>query len=512
MALEALPAALSPDTARRSMAAVLSAMTTLAAAARDAGCWPVDVRRGLLEDMDRAVDGLAAVRATILVAERESGTWREGGDRSFAAWRSRVARTTPRSAQAQVREAEHLQTVPTAVEAVTAGRITMDHASAIARVAGTGTPAQREAVLDGTTQEELVELAERTNAGTFATAVASWAATVDPAGLERDHQAQRRERCLHLSETPDGTFIKGRLDSMAGHRVALALEALTSRPAADDDRDLGQRRADALDTMAGRVLADADVKPGAHVPPHVSLIVAAETWEAARAERDRRRQAAAQGSATGTGLLSPGEVGAAPPATLEDGTPVPVSELALTMCDCAVTRIAIDAEGAPLDLGRTARVFTGPQRRAVIARDRECIWLECHMPARWCQIHHTRWWERDGGSTSVDEGVLLCSFHHHEVHRRDLVIVRLDAGAGQQHARAGHPPARTPAGTVARARWELRDRTGRRIGSSSSPRSGREPPDGPEPTWTTDPVTGMRVPTWMSDLWNSSAEENEAHG
>ncbi len=248
-------------------------------------------RRPALADLDRAIDGLTAVRAAVLVAERESGTWQGGGDRSFESWRSRVARTTAGSARTQVREAEQLHAVPAVLDAVTAGRITMSHATALARVAGSGTPAQRGAVLDQVAQEGLLELAERTDAGTFATAVARWAATVDLAGVERDHQAQRAERFLHLSETPSGAFVKGRLDSMAGHRLALALEALTPRPAADDDRDPGQRRADALDTMVGRILADADTKPGGHVPPHVSMIVSAETWDAARAERDRRRAA-----------------------------------------------------------------------------------------------------------------------------------------------------------------------------------------------------------------------------
>ena len=40
------------------------------------------------------------------------------------------------------------------------------------------------------------------------------------------------------------------------------------------------------------------------------------------------------------------------------------------------------AAGVPLDLGRTERLFTGPQRKAVNARDRECAWPDCHSHAR----------------------------------------------------------------------------------------------------------------------------------
>lgn len=117
--------------------------------------------------------------------------------------------------------------------------------------------------------------------------------------------------------------------------------------------------------------------------------------------------------------------------TLDDGTPVPPSEVARALCDCELTRIVTDAAGVPLDLGHTERTFTGEQRRAVIARDGGCLWPECSRPPRWCQVHHLRWWDRDGGETSVDCGALVCSFHHHEIHRLELTATRHMADPGQ---------------------------------------------------------------------------------
>ena len=550
MAVQALPVPASPGIALAHADAVVAAMATLADLAGEAARWSGDDRRAMLDRLDRAVDGLASVRAAVLVAERESGTWHGAGDRSFEAWRSRTCRTGQRAAAAQMRQAEQLHTVPWAAAAVAAGRISLEHAAIMARVASTGTPAQQSAALSAAGHDHLLGLAEREDAGTFATSVAWWAASIDPVALERDHQAQRAERFLHLTDTPRGTFIKGRVDSMAGHRLNLALEALGPRPAAEDDRDPGQRRADALDTIASRVLALPDTKPGGHVPPQISMILTEETWIAARAERDRRRHApttdrrSSDGVAADTITRSTGH----PPATLEDGTPVPASELAAVMCDCQITRVVIDADGVPLDLGRSERLFTGPQRRAVIVRDRECAWPACHMPARWCEIHHISWWERDAGPTSVENGVLMCTFHHHEVHRRHLIIGRVSVEPSR-----GSPPRRRPwpgaegpheaeaslgrtRSAVVRVRYEFRDHAGRTIGEpptsarvdddgrtrSITPAGvGVQPPCAPPPEagrqsvpapgrgsslertdrleleWTTDPVTGSRAPAFF---------------
>lgn len=113
-----------------------------------------------------------------------------------------------------------------------------------------------------------------------------------------------------------------------------------------------------------------------------------------------------------------------PPATLEDGTPLPWSETARLLCDCELTRVVVDARGQPLDLGRTVRRFTAGQRRAVTIRDGGCFWPHCGAPPRWCEVHHLVWWDQDDGPTAVLDGALACSFHHHELHRLDLAVTR----------------------------------------------------------------------------------------
>ncbi len=507
--------------------------------------WPAEGRQRMLRLLDRVVDGFTTQRGAVLVAEGRAGTWRGAGDRSLEAWRVRHGGASARSAAAQVRQAEQLAAAPEAAAAVTGGSIGVEHAAAIARVAAGGSPAQQAALAAGGT-EVLLGWAQEQDAGTFTTTVARWAAEQDPDRLEADHQAQRRERYLSLATTPRGTVLRGLLDVMAGHRLTLALEAVTARPAADDDRSPGQRSADALDTMAQRILSSADTKPGAHVPPHVSLILPAATFAATRAHRDRRRAAAAaaasapagagpgmpaDGMSSGSGDSAAGTavVPSYPPVTWEDGTPVPVSEVALVLCDCAVTRVGVDASGIPMDLGRTQRLFSGEQRRAIIARDRECIWPGCRMKARWCEIHHRIWWERDNGTTCVDDGVLMCGFHHHETHRQDLTIIRI---LGMPDGPPGHR--RRPRAEISPIAYQFRDPAGRLVDASTtttppgaaatpaipatnptlitaaSPHptptlttapalTASETPDELDLGWTTDPFTGMRVPAFLLD-------------
>ena len=111
----------------------------------------------------------------------------------------------------------------------------------------------------------MLALARAHDAPAFARELARWTATLDPASLERDHQAQRRNRFLHLSDQPDGTRLTGLLDRMAGHRLRIALEATGETP--DEDRSPEQARADALLALAEHALTDTGHPPRCRGPP-----------------------------------------------------------------------------------------------------------------------------------------------------------------------------------------------------------------------------------------------------
>jgi hypothetical protein len=91
-----------------------------------------------------------------------------------------------------------------------------------------------------------------------------------------------------------------------------------------------------------------------------------------------------------------------------------------TISAATARRLAADAEiipcvlGGPsavLDEGRGFRLFTDAQRRAIAVRDGRCVWPGCEAPPSWCEIAHLVSW-LDGGGTDLDNGVLLCPFHH----------------------------------------------------------------------------------------------------
>lgn len=90
--------------------------------------------------------------------------------------------------------------------------------------------------------------------------------------------------------------------------------------------------------------------------------------------------------------------------------PIPLHVAAHTACAGAIQRVLFD-EGRIVGISVTNRVFTVHQRRAIIARDRECLIPGCHVPASWCEIHHVTE-HAGGGPTHTDNGVPLCWWHH----------------------------------------------------------------------------------------------------
>ncbi|WP_164234340.1 HNH endonuclease signature motif containing protein [Microbacterium hydrocarbonoxydans] len=289
------------------------------------------------------------------------------------------------------------------------------------------------------TLEARVEEGDDTSRGPRASAedlklfASALAVGLDPDGAEpSDLEAQSR-RCFTVGRLRNGVHpVRGNLTPEVAAAWQLIADAYNNpkvggapapgvrfEPAPDDDGEIegedrfnidprnlidsrtpGQKRHDALAAALG-IAARHDEMPtlGGAAP---TLVVHVD----------------AKDLATGTGWATiPGAE-----------TPVPLSVAAHTACTGAVQRVLFD-EGRIIGITTTDRVFTVHQRRAIIARDQECLIPGCHVPASWCEIHHVAEHAK-GGPTHTDNGVSLCWWHHRSLGHSGWAI-RMNGGVPQ---------------------------------------------------------------------------------
>jgi hypothetical protein len=116
----------------------------------------------------------------------------------------------------------------------------------------------------------------------------------------------------------------------------------------------------------------------------------------------------------------------APGADMEFSLPISSKTVERWACDCTMTRVLMQ-DSVVIDVGRATRVIEGPRRRALNARDQHCVWPGCERPASWSDGHHLVHWCY-GGTSELENLVLLCHRHHRMVHEGDWQIVKTDEG------------------------------------------------------------------------------------
>jgi hypothetical protein len=95
-------------------------------------------------------------------------------------------------------------------------------------------------------------------------------------------------------------------------------------------------------------------------------------------------------------------------------------------CDNRVLGAIVDRHGGVLALGRTRRLVSTAQRRALMIRDGMCQYPGCHS-IRHLKAHHRVPWSA-GGRTDLDNLILLCQWHHTVVHEGGVSITANDEG------------------------------------------------------------------------------------
>lgn len=121
-------------------------------------------------------------------------------------------------------------------------------------------------------------------------------------------------------------------------------------------------------------------------------------------------------------------------------TPLPTAAIEQRLCESGKQQILVDRRGNPLDVGREQRLFTPRQRVALAIRDGGCSWRGCDRPASYCESHHIDEWAAAHGRTDVDRGILLCRYHHMQLHHGGWRISRDGLSEFRLHPPGGDPP------------------------------------------------------------------------
>ncbi|MDQ2583142.1 HNH endonuclease signature motif containing protein [Saccharothrix yanglingensis] len=203
---------------------------------------------------------------------------------------------------------------------------------------------------------------------------------------EVDEPAAETGDVLHLRDLPGGRLeFFGELSAESGARFTAMLEPL-SAPRPDGPRDAARRRGEAFADLIHLASRSTDVPSEAGERPHISVTI----------DHEALRRGVGHALLDGDRHLS-------------------AAQARRIACDATVLPVVLGGMSEVLDLGRAKRTVSTAQRRALHARDRGCAFPGCHRPPQWCDAHHIQHWA-DGGSTDLDNLVLLCRTHHSLVH------------------------------------------------------------------------------------------------
>ncbi len=293
---------------------------------------------------------------------------------------------------------EQLQSIPESGQSMVGGEIGFAH---LAHVARTAAAIQETGTNKPFDETSLLEKARDLTVGRFIDFCHHMRHASDPEGYAAEEARAVEARSLTLKTGEGGmVWLRGVLDPEGGAVLRTALEPLAQRNGKDDDRKRDRRLGDAVVDLANRSLDDGLVAPRGHQRPHLQVTTTLETL-----------------------LQRTG----APAGDLEFSLPISAKAVERLACDCNVTRILLGAASAVIDVGRSRRLISPSQRRALKARDKGCRFPGCDRPATWTSGHHLVHWTR-GGPGDLPNLVLLCHRHHWMVHEGRWQLVKTDDG------------------------------------------------------------------------------------
>src|SRR5215203_5019609 len=321
------------------------------------------------------------------------------GFKSLAHWLSWACSMTPGVAREHVRVAKALRRMPTIKDLFRQGRLSYSKVREVTRV------------VDVVDEHRLVGLALTATASQLARMIAGFR-TADGMRIK-----QQTKRSLSWHERDDGMIdFRIRLPKEEGAVLMAAIDAAKDQfgPPPPKPDPCGEQSESA---------------PGVGVYSNADALVDVargflDTVPEDRSGEDRTLVVVQVSAETLARDVADVPAGTSPPteATCHmDGTgSIETATAQKLACDNPVLGALINKHGKVLALGRSRRLVSKAQRRALLIRNQICRYPGCHQ-TRHLKAHHVVPWIR-GGRTDLDNLVLLCQWHHTAVHEGGVTI------------------------------------------------------------------------------------------
>jgi len=384
----------------------------------------------------RSMDGAdrSAIRAA-MVSTREITAWADAQNAALIERLSEVdsfpeqsiaeASKGSLSDAAKVKErANTLGVAPAIAGALENGSITAGHVDAVTRGSKRLEPAQRKEFVERV--ESLVGVAAAGSVEEFTRRLGVEIKRMRSDDGEDRLTRQRRDTRLSTWTDNDGMWnLRGRFDPVTGIRLAVRLDAAVGTlfaeptpelcPADPVERDQFLR-SHALDRLLGGVTLAADDGHDGDSCGAIPISTGSARQAALLAVIDVDAPSACSCGATSTTT------------TVEWPIPVEVPHrvLAELAADADVVGVVVrngvvlHAPGE-MNLGRSTRLASRHQRRALRGLYRGCAVPGCSVGFDRCKIHHVLWW-RNGGRTDLANLLPVCSKHHSRLHVDGWVV------------------------------------------------------------------------------------------
>lgn len=405
----------------------------------------LDDRVRTLELERRRIEAELALTANEINRRR---SYADDGHRNLAAYLRGTCSYSNADAARVARLAAAADRVPGVADAFHAGRIGVSQANEFGLAHGNRRIRDRLAEFAPT----LLELAERLSFREFRICMQRFIMLADTDGAHRtldDAVTNRRVRVanldgsLHLDANGGDPLVNAELDAIFHRFCELEYQADVTARRADhgDDADqhplprtAAQRSYDAFVAIMRHALANhAAGRPTAATEPLVTIVVDHHTWSGLLADAGLAPDSTIAGEPVDpfTGTTSPTDL-------LGDlvgdlvGDP---DDFTARRCETTsgqilhphtvlraalaghLRRAVLGADNVPINLGRKARVFTGPARDAATLLAVHCDHPGCDLPTHMCEIDHSTEWS-DHGRTDQDNASPKCGTHNRHKHRK----------------------------------------------------------------------------------------------